>query len=586
MPSISFHYDIAPDYTYVKTVTLDQTISSPEDIAALSEVTADFEPGTSSVRFVQAWVEQPDKTRVTPPPHSVLTRPTPAAQNAPGFVSSQSKVLILPQLKIGSRVFVQSEFTVQKPSDFGFNEILAAAQNKALDMRVSFNVPDGVPLRIAQRGGFQVTDTTDAGTRKVDARLHLDRPIVSALETYAPDPMETAPVFIITSIASVGQIGTAYLRGSAPQSVPTPEITALARQIVGDRTGREAARAIHDWVAGNIRYLAVWLGAGTTMVPHSAATVLKNGYGDCKDHVALMQALLSAVNIRSAPALINLNAVYSPLPLWLPDAFNHVMVYLPDFDTYANPTSPFAPFGVLERELAGKQVLIASDTPELRTTPPLTVETSFFRSGASVELRANGMVAGKVATTASPAMGAAMRAMYADPSKAGAQMSRAVQAMPEGGFGEIHTSQASDLDTDFSVNALWISPHAFAADARYMLLPVGPNLAPLQPLHSYLSLSDTRVLPVVLGVADLNWQLDIRLPPGHALHAVPPAVSIDNTAGSYNATYENRGGQLHVQRRLVFKQTLLPAAQYTDLKAVIYAALADARTIVALDGGP
>jgi transglutaminase-like putative cysteine protease len=50
--------------------------------------------------------------------------------------------------------------------------------------------------------------------------------------------------------------------------------------------------------------VAVWLGNGG-YVPHDAATILENGYGDCKDHVALLGALLKAKGIASEPVLIN-----------------------------------------------------------------------------------------------------------------------------------------------------------------------------------------------------------------------------------------------------------------------------------------
>lgn len=46
--------------------------------------------------------------------------------------------------------------------------------------------------------------------------------------------------------------------------------------------------------------MAVYVGAGG-VVPHAAQTVLDNRYGDCKDHVALLEALLGAAGIKSTP---------------------------------------------------------------------------------------------------------------------------------------------------------------------------------------------------------------------------------------------------------------------------------------------
>ena len=81
----------------------------------------------------------------------------------------------------------------------------------------------------------------------------------------------------------------------------------------------------------NIRYVGVYLSAGR-VVPHDAASVLRNKFGDCKDKATLMAALLAAKGIASEQVLINFGNAYT-----LPDppnmaAFNHVILYLPEFE--------------------------------------------------------------------------------------------------------------------------------------------------------------------------------------------------------------------------------------------------------------
>ncbi len=50
--------------------------------------------------------------------------------------------------------------------------------------------------------------------------------------------------------------------------------------------------------AQNIRYVAVYLGNGG-LEPNSAQSILDNHYGDCKDHVTILEALLAA---KASPA--------------------------------------------------------------------------------------------------------------------------------------------------------------------------------------------------------------------------------------------------------------------------------------------
>ncbi len=63
-------------------------------------------------------------------------------------------------------------------------------------------------------------------------------------------------------------------------------------------------------------------------VPHKAVDILRNRYGDCKDHVALFGALLQAVGIRSEPVLLNLGFrlhIADGAGLWRGGAINHVI---------------------------------------------------------------------------------------------------------------------------------------------------------------------------------------------------------------------------------------------------------------------
>ena len=109
----------------------------------------------------------------------------------------------------------------------------------------------------------------------------------------------------------------------------TPRIQTLADDITaGASDRREQAHRIYDWVSEHIRYVAVYLGNGG-YVPHDAASILDSGYGDCKDHVVLLEALLKARGIASIPVLINSANRY-----WAPEAatsglFNHVLSTCP-----------------------------------------------------------------------------------------------------------------------------------------------------------------------------------------------------------------------------------------------------------------
>jgi hypothetical protein len=127
------------------------------------------------------------------------------------------------------------------------------------------------------------------------------------------------------------------------------------------------------------------------VVPHDAATILKNKFGDCKDKVTLMSALLAAKGIASEATLINLGVAYSlPEPPTLA-VLNHVIVYLPEFDLYDDPTAHLEAFGTLAPEAYDKPVMRVSATgASLAHTPPMKRRTGIrfvIRTMAGIQIR-------------------------------------------------------------------------------------------------------------------------------------------------------------------------------------------------------
>src|SRR5262249_32356612 len=147
------------------------------------------------------------------------------------------------------------------------------------------------------------------------------------------------PRLLISTFKDYEELGRAYWAEATKRAVVTPEIQALADEITAgtvDRRGQAAA--IDRWIKSNVRYVAVYLGSGR-VVPNDANAVLRNKYGDCKDHATLMTALLAAKGIASEQVLINgTNAHTLDQPATLA-ALNHVIVYLPEWDIYDDPTA-------------------------------------------------------------------------------------------------------------------------------------------------------------------------------------------------------------------------------------------------------
>jgi len=144
---------------------------------------------------------------------------------------------------------------------------------------------------------------------------------------YAPNEQlevgldDYAPHIYISTFPSQAAFAKAYESKIKDKVKVTPQVQKLADEITKDiklakdgevKDAKQAekdfkqqqARAIYNWVSRNIRYVAIYLDDGS-ITPHDANSIIDNRYGDCKDHNALLIALLSAKGISASSAMIN-----------------------------------------------------------------------------------------------------------------------------------------------------------------------------------------------------------------------------------------------------------------------------------------
>ena len=114
-------YTVQHDLGFVRTDTYDWSLLTQRALAARDRATYVFYPSKQTVELVEAWVDQPDGSRVLVPPASVFTRPTTMAAGVVGFTTSRTTTVLFPQLRIGSRTHVVWKLTQRVPSMFGFN---------------------------------------------------------------------------------------------------------------------------------------------------------------------------------------------------------------------------------------------------------------------------------------------------------------------------------------------------------------------------------------------------------------------------------------------------------------------------------
>jgi hypothetical protein len=262
---------------------------------------------------------------------------------------------------------------------------------------VVVRAPKDMFLQVAASGeGMSQEEKTEGNERVITMRYQAPALRV-AEETGAVAPGDREPRMIVSTFRNYEEMGAAYALGAAGKSRVTPAIQALADSITKDIPDRRGqAEAISHWVKKNIRYVNVTLGVGR-VVPNEASEVLRNRYGDCKDHTTLMLALLAAKDIVAEPVLINSATAYTLAEPATPAVIDHVIVFLPEFGLYDDPTASTASFGVLPVSSYDKPVVHAGATgAHLERIPAIKASDHVFINRAKVKVAADGSMTGEM----------------------------------------------------------------------------------------------------------------------------------------------------------------------------------------------
>jgi len=352
------------------------------------------------------------------------------------------------------------------------------------------------------------------------------------------------------------------------------QLTALAK------TEYEKIRAIASYVQ-HIQYISIQtgLGRGGGYRPHASTEVFAKSYGDCKDKANLMRAMLKVVGIDAV-----LVSIYSGDPNYVraswpsPQQFNHCIIAVKVSDeTKAStiiehpklgrliifdPTDSETPLGDLPYYLQGSLALLdsksATELVKMPTTPP---EMNQLERVATLQLDANGAIAGRIQENANGQVAARFRTEFRQLSKpeyngmverwltAGATAARLDKIEPND----------SAAEGQFTLNVEF-SAKQYGQLMQDRLLVFKP--AVVSRRESLALTAGQRKHPVVLRANAYSETVKVQLPAGFAVDEVPDPVKLETAFGSYTTSYQVVNGELVFKRQLSQRATTIPAAQY------------------------
>jgi hypothetical protein len=548
---------IHADRTATDVVTKRIKILAPSAISGLSQQSETYMDGMETLEIVEAFTEKADGTRVRVEPANILTHDAAGGLEATFARDLKQRTVIFPDVEAGDTLVLTRRKEMLSglfPGQFFYAE--AFPRNQPLtSAQIVIDAPVALNLQVRTQGRPLTDQVEDTGTTRRHTVTAMPQEFM-LLEERAVTPIDTDPLLLVSTFKSYIEMGEAYAHATLAKARPSPEITALAQEVtrgISDR--RQQAMAIDAWMKKNIRYVAVYLGAGR-VVPNDAAPVLHNKYGDCKDKATLMSALLAAKGIASEQVLINFGNTYT-----LPDpptmaALNHAILYLPEFDLYDDPTAQFASFGVLMPENYDKPVVrISGAGVKLSRTPVMKPQDHVAYAHTSINVAADGTVTGSTTERNTGVFGIILRMGGAKVQNAGSDNAARLQLQslrtPGSGHYDIgnanETADPSVISSRFTLDGRFSVP----AQGGRATMPVGLPLTARPGNFLPGLLAQTHRLPFTCYAGRQVEDIDMTFDPALPMPIVPGPLNVENSGFSYQATFATKDRTLKVHSEFV-----------------------------------
>jgi tetratricopeptide (TPR) repeat protein len=586
-------------YTYAAdgTGTMDRSVvarlQSDAAVRSLGVVSIAYAADSQHVEFLYARVRHPDGAVVESTPADAIDMPQPVTREAPFYSDLKEKQLPIRSLRVGDTLEWKARITTTKSQASGqiWGQETFVDDSVVLAESIELRVPAGIAVKVWSPTAKPAESDSPAGG--ATPALHIYRWTSSQLKPTAGKEAEAAaeakkktvwtadqeldvdqgklPTIAWTTFKSWQEVGAWYRSLEADRVTPSPEIKAkVAELIAGKSTDEEKVRALYAYVATQIRYIGVAFGIGRYQ-PHTAAEILGNQYGDCKDKHTLLASMLSAAGIPADAVLIGAGVRFNP-DVPSPSAFNHLITHLalspapgqPPQPIWLDTTTEIAPYRMLVSVVRDKLALVVpsppATAPYIDRTPADPPFATFQTMEATGTLDKDGVAHSHISLSVRGDTELIFREAFHRNSPG--QYNEVVQQISYGiGYG----GKTSNADVSRPENTA--EPFKMSYDYQRDKTPdwdnqrIIPQVAPVALVR--FSDSDPLVRDLVLGTPRVETShAAIKIPDGWGT-VLPEASHHKCAYVTYDETYRFEKGTIYTERRIEILKQKVPAA---DLK--------------------
>jgi tetratricopeptide (TPR) repeat protein len=565
------------DGTYTREMHMRIRIQSDAGVQQFSVVKFAYQNSSDIFAVDYVRVTKPDGTVVVTPADTFQDMPADITRAAPFYTDTHETHVAVKGLGVGDLLEYQAHWQQNKPLipgqfwlDYNF-----AHTGIVLQEILEVSVPKGRAIKLksspikpvtGEAGQYEVYTWTNSNLKNKDDKQEKqdahETTWQQARGRMPPSEME------LSSFKSWEELGGWYGTLQRDRVKPTPEIQAKAAELTKGLTDDNAKiHALYDFVSTKYRYIGIAFGLGRYQ-PHSAAEVLANQYGDCKDKHTLLASLLNASGIKAYPALISTeHEIDSDVPS--PGQFNHVITVVPQATGFLwlDTTTEVAPFALLISPLRDKHALVIADDkpPALVATPANDPFPTLQKFEMQAKLSDAGVLDGKAENTVRGDAELLFRAAFRIVPQP--QWKDLVQRVSYSlGFG----GDVSNVVVPQPANTA--EPFRFTYDYKRKDYSDWANRRITPPLPG-MSLPDVdddvaATVPIWLGSpGDIDFHATLEVPKGY-FPELQKAAHVKRDFADYDATYSLNAGVITAERHLVIKLREVPVSEYAEYKSL------------------
>ncbi|WP_456460138.1 DUF3857 domain-containing transglutaminase family protein [Desulfurobacterium sp.] len=552
-------------------------ILNRQGVSKFGEVTIPFSTEHQKLKILYAYTELPDGKKVKPSKDAFNIVYPPFQSFAPIYSDLKYQTISMPAVKPGAVIKYAFELDTVEPymeGEFWTEDFLQTVY-PADEVFFKVYIPAGKEVKCRKYNLHSKFSVTREGNYSVYSLDLKDVPPIQK-EPSMPPIEEFLKKVAFTSIKSWNKVAEWYSGLALNATIPDDFVKKVTLGIVKDKNNtEEKIRAIYNFVSQNIRYVGLEFGINGYK-PHTASSILKNRYGDCKDHATLLIAMLRVIGVKGYPVLIPTSDIANmDISMPMPTAFNHEIAAIRWHGKwlFLDTTSDNVPFGELPVMDQGRKVLIV----DLENGKAILSETPIFPSSSNVEgfsgnfkMDENGALQGNMKFYYSGVYAHRERAVLLSMENQ-RQIERflennAVSVIPGFDVDNYTISDYKDINRKkiyYSVNG---KASIFATKTKHLMLFHVP--APCYLKLIGLVAPKKRKYPYVIGYKMMKRSsVSIAIPSGYTLFFLPENFNYSSDIGSISVWWSSKeNGKIRFNMEMVLKKDKISPEDYKELK--------------------